>query len=269
MNIGSNDFRIISEIVLDRSGIVLKEGKEYLVESRLDPVLKLKQLQNFTMLAALLREGASDLEELVVEALTTNETSFFRDVKPFDALREQILPELIERRAKERALNIWCVASSSGQEPYSLSMLLRDHFPQLASWNLTFHATDISSAMIKRCEEGLYTQLEVSRGLSADLLARYFDKVGAQWRVRPEIRRMVAFKTFNLKQPLPSIGPLDLVMMRNVLIYFDEDTKSRIINRICNQLRPGGILMLGAAEVARYPGLDQLSHSATRYFKKG
>jgi chemotaxis protein methyltransferase CheR len=180
--------------------------------------------------------------------MTTNETSFFRDIHPFDALRSQIIPDLIKARAGERSLSIWCAAASSGQEPYSVMMLLRQHFPQLADWDLRFLCTDLSKEMIDRCRAGRYSQLEVNRGLPAPMLVKWFRRDGADWVIDPALRQPMDFRTMNLIEPWPAMRPVDLVMIRNVLIYFDVATKQDILGKIRKVLRPDGFLVLGAAE---------------------
>jgi chemotaxis protein methyltransferase CheR len=194
-----------------------------------------------------MRSGRVDASDAVVDAMTTNETSWFRDAHPFNALRDELLPDLIERRRVARTISIWCAASSSGQEPYSIAMLIR-HFPELESWNVRILATDISPSMLKRTQEGLYSQLEVNRGLPAPLLVQHFNRVGMHWEVSDDLRRMVQTEFVNLAAPWPVLPPFDLIFMRNVLIYFDVPTKQTILGRVRRQLRPDGLLLLGGAE---------------------
>ena len=194
-------------------------------------------------------ETAEDhLEGKVIDAMTTNETSFFRDIHPFDALRTTIIPELMDKRRATRQLTFWCAAASSGQEPYSLLMMLKDNFPELSSWQVRFLATDISPSMIEKSKSGKYTQLEVNRGLSAQLLVKYFERVGADWQINAEVRAMVEFRLVNLAEPLPAMSPIDVVFIRNVLLYFDSDTKKRILQAIRKNLNPDGVLLLGSSE---------------------
>jgi chemotaxis protein methyltransferase CheR len=188
------------------------------------------------------------LHRQAVEALTTNETSFFRDFHPFEALKKFALPDLIARRAAERELSIWCAACSSGQEPYSLAMLIREGFPQLASWKVTILGTDLSTEILARAREGRYSQLEVNRGLPASLLVKYFQKQGGEWYLRDDIRRMVDYQSVNLASAWPFLLPVDVVMMRNVLIYFGVETKKEILAKMRRVLKPDGYLFLGAAE---------------------
>jgi chemotaxis protein methyltransferase CheR len=188
------------------------------------------------------------LHRQAVEAMTTNETSFFRDFHPFEALRKFVLPELIPRRTAERELNIWCGASSSGQEPYSVAMLIRENFPQLMSWKTRILATDLSADILARAREGRYSQLEVNRGLPASLLVKYFQKRAGDWYLRDDVRRMVDYQIVNLATAWPLLPPMDIVMIRNVLIYFGLETKREILAKVQRLLKPDGYLFLGAAE---------------------
>jgi len=248
-HISPEDFAFVSRFIYDESAIVLEVGKEYLVESRLLTTARKRGLKDIHELVEQLRRApTAELQRMVVEAMTTNETSFFRDVDPFEALRKAVLPELLKSRAAERRLRIWCGAASSGQEPYSIAMLLREHFPQLAGWKVELVSSDISVEMLERCRAARYSQLEVGRGLPAPLLVKYFERDGAQWRLKPEIREMVGFFELNLAGPWPAMEPFDVVFMRNVLIYFDTDTKRQILGKIKRLLRPDGYLFLGGAE---------------------
>jgi chemotaxis protein methyltransferase CheR len=188
------------------------------------------------------------LHRLAVEAMTTNETSFFRDFNPFEALRKSVLPDLIARRSADRALSIWCAASSSGQEPYSLSMLIRENFPALLNWKIRILATDLSTDILARAREGRYSQLEVNRGLPASLLVKYFQKRGCDWFLRDDIRAMVDYQVLNLSNAWPAMPPMDIVMIRNVLIYFGIETKKEILAKVRKVLKPDGYFFLGGAE---------------------
>ena len=244
------DFEFLRELLLRCSAIVLDPTKDYLVEARLGPLAKREGLGSITGLVTKLRtSGAgSALERKVVDAMTTNETLFFRDVHPFEALRHTLLPELLARRDKTRTLQVWSAACSSGQEPYTIAMLLRESFPQLARWNVEILATDLSPTMIAKAREGTYGRIEVNRGLPQPLLARYFTQQGTDYRINDELRAMVTFREMNLAAPWPTIGPFDVVFLRNVLIYFDVPTKKSILSRTLRLLRPDGYLLLGAAE---------------------
>jgi chemotaxis protein methyltransferase CheR len=184
----------------------------------------------------------------VVDALTINETSFFRDAHPFEALRTHILPELIEKRRASRTLRIWCAACSSGQEPYSVALTIKEHFPELAGWRVELVGTDLSPTMLDRAREGRYSRLEVNRGLPARLLVKYFEQDGTDYRIDDSVRRMVTFRPHNLASPWPSLPQTDVVFMRNVLIYFGLETKREILTKVKRVLRPDGYLLLGGAE---------------------
>ncbi len=252
----AGDFAYLVRLVRERSGIVIGPEKQYLVETRLSPLLRAKGIADYATLAARLRaEPTGPLPRAVVEAMTTNETFFFRDQHPFAALEQQVLPKLIAARAALRTLSIWCAASSSGQEPYSIAMILRDRFAgALAGWKVSITATDISAEMIARAKAGIYSPIEVGRGLPAPLLARWFLREGADWRIRDDLRAMVAFRELNLLDPWPIAQGVDVLFCRNVLIYFDDDTKRRLLGRMHDLLRPDGWLFLGGAETTL--GLD-------------
>ncbi|MFT7676747.1 MAG: chemotaxis protein methyltransferase CheR [Planctomycetota bacterium] len=267
MELTKNEFDVIRGLVRERAGIVLEEGKEYLVESRMAALLRSSSIASMAELMTDLGKKSKQTEELVVDALTTNETSFFRDGKPWDLLRECILPELIERCRERRAIKIWCAASSSGQEPTSLALLMRDNFPEIASWDVRILATDISEDMLERCRSGIYSQLEVSRGLPSSMLVRYFEKEGVKWKVAPAVRKLIEYRYLNLMEPIPSMPAVDLVMIRNVLIYFDEETKIGILQRIQGVLRPDGYLMLGTAETARSAPFERVKHEKSSYYR--
>jgi chemotaxis protein methyltransferase CheR len=247
---GNGVFQFISNLVRERSAISLEPGKEYLVESRLGPVARDNGLASLEDLVAAIRQpGAQNLTRQVVEAMTTNETSFFRDIHPFDALRQQILPELIAKRSKERTICVWSNACSSGQEPYTIAMILREHFPELNGWTVRLIGSDLSTQILKRARDGVFNQTEVNRGLPAPLLIKYFQKEGLQWRIKDELRRMVDFQQINLVETWPATLPkMDIVFLRNVLIYFQPETKKVILDKLKNSLRPDGYLFLGGAE---------------------
>jgi chemotaxis protein methyltransferase CheR len=233
------------------AGIVLEPGKEYLVEARLAPVARREGCASIDALVAKLRlKGSQDLRRMVLDAMTTNETTFYRDIEPFVVLEKHILPALITARRAKRQLRIWYAASSTGQEPYSVSMLIHEKFPELLKWKLDQFATDISSEALARARLGRYSQLEVNRGLPARLLPKYFAKLGQQWQLSDEIRKMVQFEPLNLNAHWPPgvAGTFDLVFIRNVMIYFDVAAKKRILGAIYDRLAPDGMMFLGAAE---------------------
>jgi len=245
----SAELLYVRHLLKERSALVLNVAKDYLLEARLTPLAKTEGYDSYAhLLRALMTLPYGALHRKVVEAMTTNETTFFRDIHPFDALRTSIIPELLLRRSSERKLNIYCGASSSGQEPYSIAMLLHEHFPELATWNVSFLATDLSEKMLERCREGKYSQLEVNRGLPPHLLDKYFTRHGLDWVLADVIRNMVTFKQLNLAAAWPPLPKMDLIFLRNVMIYFQVDTKKEVFERIYRVLRPDGYLFLGCAE---------------------
>jgi chemotaxis protein methyltransferase CheR len=249
MAIASADSEFIRAMVRQRSGIVLGEDKAYLLESRLTPLAKAIGIADLAALVARLRgEPSGQLSRQVVEAMTTNETFFFRDVFPFECLKKLVLPELLAKRSAERRLDIWCAASSTGQEPYSIAMTIREGFPQVASWAVRMLATDIATEVLRKAREGRYSQLEVNRGLPAPMLIKWLAKDGLDWKVKDDLRRMIEFKELNLLENYPISGGLDVIFIRNVLIYFDVETKKQILGKCRRLLRPDGFLFLGGAE---------------------
>ncbi len=248
MPMNPNDLTLICNLVRRKSGIDMDSAKEYLVESRMTPLVRRLGLASITELVEKLRQNTPGLERDVVDAMTTNETSFFRDGAPFDALKKSVFPDLIARRAAQKKLSIWCAASSTGQEPYTIAMVLRENFPQLKDWKLTFIASDLSRDILARARAGRFSQLEVNRGLPAPLLVRHFKKLGLEWEISADLRSMIDFKEVNLLEGWPVMPALDLVFIRNVLIYFNQDTKKQILQRIRTMMQPDGYLFLGGAE---------------------
>ena len=247
--VSDRDFEYIRQLIRERSGIVLGDEKRYLVESRLAPVVQTHDLASLGEFVRQLRiRPFGSLHRQVVEAMTTNETSFFRDRHPFEVLRKNILPELIERRANVRQLRIWCAACSSGQEPYTIAMLLREHFPELATWSVQLLGTDLDTAILTRAREGRYSQLEVNRGLPAPFLVKFFEKTGSNWQIKRSVRDMVQMEQLNLTGTWPSMPTWDIVFMRNVLIYFGVDNKKLILGRVRQSMKSDGYLFLGGAE---------------------
>jgi chemotaxis protein methyltransferase CheR len=243
------DFLFFREWLRTRAAIMLEDGKEYLVESRLEPVARKAGLPSVEAVLQKLRGAPPPaLEVAVVEALTTNETSFFRDWKPFEALRQLVVPGVLAARGGERRLDLWSAACSSGQEAYSVAMLLAEHFPQLSDWQVSLHCTDISREMLERTRAGRFSTLEVNRGLPAPLLLKHFGRDGDGWVVKPALRALLKVSHLNLAGTWPPLPPMDVVMIRNVLIYFDMPTKRAILERVRRQLRTGGVLFLGSAE---------------------
>ena len=245
------ELEVLRKLVRERSGIVLSQEKQYLIESRLGPLMRTRGIRSWTDLVIQLQQTATSagLTKAVVEAMTTNETFFFRDQYPFEALQRHILPKLIAARAQLKALDIWCAASSSGQEPYSIAMILREYFSStLQGWKVRIIATDISSDMIARCQAGVYSAVEMGRGLTPSQVARHFVKSGDLWTIHESLRSMVEFRVVNLLDPWPHASKMDIVFCRNVLIYFDDPTKKKILGRIHALLRTDGYLFLGGAE---------------------
>jgi chemotaxis protein methyltransferase CheR len=243
------DFDVIRRLLREQSAIVLEDGKQYLVETRLAPLVRQLNLNSIgELIARAHSQPGNGLCRQIVEAMVTTETLFFRDHHPFEALRKTVIPDLMSRRQAERRLHIWCAASSSGQEPYSLAILLREHFPELAGWKVSLLASDVSREMLSRAREGRYNQIEVNRGLPAALLMKYFQQHGTEWHIKPAISSMVEFREINLAQAWPALPRMDLVLIRNVMIYFDVETKKTILGRLARVLRPDGYLLLGGAE---------------------
>ncbi len=247
--VSAADFAFLSQLLRDQCALVLEPGKEYLVKARLTPLAQRYGVASISQFIERLRRGGDDrLLTDVVEAMVTTETSFFRDIHPFETLKKSVLPRLIELRRPQRQLNVWFAASSSGQEPYSLAMLLKEYFPELSSWRMHLLATDLSQEMLRRSQAGRYSQLEVNRGLPTALLLKWFRQEGASWQLDERIRSMVTFTQMNLAQPWPAMPKWDLVFLRNVMIYFDNSVKTNVLGRVARVLHPDGYLLLGGAE---------------------
>jgi chemotaxis protein methyltransferase CheR len=248
MTLPATCFDWVRELVHRESAIVLAPGKEYLVEARLLPLARQLGLADVPQLVDSVRSRPTpDSTRRIVEALTTNETSWFRDGDPFTALTSTVLPALLAARGPDERLQVWSAACSSGQEPYTVAMLLEDALPD-AGQRVSITATDLSREMVERTRAGRFSQLEVNRGLPAPMLVRHFSRVGTEWEVAPTLRRMVRAGECNLAAALPRMGPFDVVYLRNVLIYFDLSTKQAILRRVRELMRPDGWLFLGAAE---------------------
>jgi chemotaxis protein methyltransferase CheR len=243
------DFDYLRKLLRERSGLVLSAEKQYLAESRLLPVARKHGLGGLTELVAKLKAAVTGpLGVEVVEAMTTNESFFFRDKVPFDQFRAVIMPALMAARAREKRIRIWCTAAATGQEPYSLAMSLKGIGPALAGWRVEIVATDLSNEVLEKAKAGIYSQFEVQRGLPIQSLVKFFTQVGEAWQIAPEIRAMVQFRPLNLLHDFSSLGTFDLVFCRNVLIYFGQDTKIDVLNRLARQMPCDGFLVLGAAE---------------------
>jgi chemotaxis protein methyltransferase CheR len=243
------DFEFICQILRERSGLVLTNDKAYLLESRLLPVARKWKLATFDDLVRIIR---SKMDEAVirdvVEAMTTNESFFFRDTKPFDQFKALVLPALLKSRAASRTIRIWSAACSSGQEPYSLAMILSEMAAQLNGWKIEIVGTDLSTEILNRAKEGMYSQFEVQRGLPITMLVKNFAQIGDRWQINAKIRGMVQYKEFNLLQDPMPLGRFDVVFCRNVLIYFDQPTKTRVLNSVSKLMPEDGFLFLGGAE---------------------
>jgi len=248
--INSGTFDFLCNFIREKSAIVLEPSKAYLVESRLNPVARENGLASLDELVTALKKPINrEISRQVIDAMTTNESSFFRDLQPFEALKTVIIPELIEKRAKERTLNVWSNACSSGQEVYSIAMLLRESFPALGGWKVRLIASDLSTAILKKAQEGIFNQTEVNRGLPMPMLLKYFNKSGIQWQIKEEVRKSIEFREVNLIESWPPTLPaMDIVFLRNVLIYFSPETKTTILNKVHRILKPDGCLFLGGAE---------------------
>lgn len=250
MDLSQEDFKVIAELVLKEAAIVIEPGKEYLVRTRLVPLVKSSNLASIRELVESLKNSNSDssVKKAIVEALTTNETTFFRDLDPFHLLRDKLLPTLITKRKDKKSIQIWSAACSSGQEPYSIAMMIVDTFPNLKDWNIEIFATDLSSQILNKAKEGVFNQFEINRGLPANYLIKYFTKEDNNWRLKEEVRSKVKFFELNLMRPFQGIPAVDVVFLRNVLIYFSVDTKKDILARVRRVLRSDGTLLLGSAE---------------------
>jgi chemotaxis protein methyltransferase CheR len=242
------DYDFLCKLLKEQSGLALAADKQYLVESRLLPLVRKAGLANLADLVAKLRNGGQRLAVDVVEAMTTNESFFFRDKIPFDHFRDTIMPALLAARARERRIRIWCAAASTGQEPYSLAICLKDMKDKIAGWRVEIVGTDLSIEVLERAKAGVYSQFEVQRGLPIQLLVKHFAQVGEMWQIAADIRAMVQYRPLNLLSEFAHLGEFDLVFCRNVLIYFDQETKVGVLNRIARITAADGYLVLGAAE---------------------
>jgi chemotaxis protein methyltransferase CheR len=247
MTLSAADFTFVANMVRREAAIVLAPGKEYLVEARLIPVARQVGAASVAeFLANLQRRPNPEDQRRVIDALTTNETSWFRDREPFAAMTDVVLPELVKSRAATRKVRVWSAASSSGQEAYSLAITMQENLPP--GWSYDIFGSDISTVMVKRATAGEFSQVEINRGLPVTQLVQYFERAGAHWRIAPALRRNVEFRLMNLTTPLPAMQPFDVIFLRNVLIYFDVATKKTVLRNVARLLRPDGWLFLGAAE---------------------
>jgi chemotaxis protein methyltransferase CheR len=246
--VNAPDYEYLRKLLKERSGLDLSADKQYLIESRLLPLARKAGLSGIPELVQKLQGGSSALITSVIEAMTTNETFFFRDKVPFDHFRDTIMPEVLKARAGRRSVRIWCAAGSTGQEPYSLAMTLKEMSAALTGWRVEIIATDLSQEVLEKAKAGVYSQFEVQRGLPIQMLMKYFKQTGETWQVNPELRAMIQHRQLNLLQDFSNLGTFDVIFCRNVLIYFDQETKINIFNRLARQIEPDGFLVLGAAE---------------------
>jgi len=268
-SIEASEFNYLQVFMRESSAIVLDPGKEYLVESRLMPLAYSEGLRTVGELLVRLRHEKSELlRRKILDAMTNNETWFFRDFYPFEALRQEIVPALMTSRTATRSLRFWSAASSSGQEPYSIAMLLKEKFA-FPNWKFSILATDICSAVRARATEGRYSQMEINRGLPATMLTKYFVRSGLDWVISPSVREMVEFRACNLAEPWPDIPKMDVVFLRNVMIYFDIATRKQILSRLRSVLQPDGVLFLGCAETPLNinAGFERIPFQKTVYYR--
>jgi chemotaxis protein methyltransferase CheR len=267
------DFKYLSSLVKRESGLILSEDKSYLLESRLMPLARKRNLNGLEELVDTAIKGIdATLTKDITEAMTTNESFFFRDIKPFDIFRDAALPFFLDRRKLQRSLRIWCAAASSGQEPYSIAMILNEMAAKFGGWKTDIVGTDISTEILDKAEKGIYSQFEVQRGLPVQFLVKYFEKAEENWQISDVLKKMIQYKEFNLLKDLQSLGKFDIVFCRNVLIYFDQETKGKVLEQICRLMPDDGLLFLGGAEtvlgisdrfkpVPNFRGLYQVSNA--------
>lgn len=251
------DYAYLRQIVHAHSQNVLDPSRDYLFDTRLSRMLHAQGMVHLEELVRFLRVRRNpELERLVAEAMTINETSFFRDGRPFELLRTVLLPQMIQGRQGTRRLRFWSAACSTGQEAYSIAMLLKENFPQCASWNIRIEGTDISSEVVDRAQSGVYHRIEMNRGLPARFIVRYFDHVGEDWIAKKEIRQMCSFRKANLCiSPLPFTDRFDIIFLRNVMLYFSQETRKALLAGIHRLLAPDGVLFLGSTEQPADPSL--------------
>jgi chemotaxis protein methyltransferase CheR len=251
------DYSYLRQLVYEQSQNVLDPSRDYLFETRLSRLLRNQGMTRMEELIQLLRiKKNPSLERSVAEAMTINETSFFRDGRPFELLRTELLPPIIESRRANRSLRIWSAACSTGQEAYSIAMLLNDSFPQLAGWNIKIEGTDISSEVVARCQAGSYHRIEMNRGLPARNIVRYFDHLGEDWTVKPELKKMCNFRVANLcANQLPFTERFDVIFLRNVMLYFSQESRKKLLANVHRLLAPDGMLFLGSSEQPADPSI--------------
>ena len=244
------DFKYLAEILKKRSGLALTDDKEYLIESRLLPIARSKNLSDIGALCNFLRTKPSEaLLMEITEAMTTNESSFYRDIRPFEALRNIVFPIVMQKNAVTKSIRIWSAACSSGQEPYTIAMCIQEDLAKLNGFRFDIVASDLAKKVVDKAREGIYSQFEAQRGLPIQMLVKYFSSLpDSSWQIKELIKNMVQFKTHNLLEDYGALGKFDIIFCRNVLIYFDESTKAQITEKMARTLSPNGILILGSTE---------------------
>ena len=268
MSSSDSDYAYLRQLVLTQSANLIDPSRNALFETRLQPIAQRAGASTLKDLVGILRvDRTPQLHRAVAEAMTINETSFFRDGKPFDLLREKILPELIAKNSATRKLRIWSAANSTGQEAFSIAMLIAESFPELAAWDVKIVGTDISAQVIEYAQRGRYRRMEVNRGLPARMLVKYLVRDHDEWEVAPALRSMCDFRYANLCAPLPELPVFDLVLLRNVLLYFPQQDRSCVFTDVYRQMAPGGYLLLGSAEQAEdSTNLFQVEFSKDCYY---
>ena len=270
MKVGADQFAYLRDLLRRRTGVVIDTAKEYLVVARLMPIVRQRKIPSLDTLIDRMRKGAdASLERDVLSAMMTHETSFFRDKSPFETIR-QLLPELIARRGAQQQLTFWSAACSTGQEPYSLAILLNEHFRDLlATWRVRIIATDFSEAVLTQAREGIFSDLQTARGLPPALLAKYFRPLQGKWSISQDCRRLVEYRSLNLNAAWPMMPPCDIVLVRNVMIYFDLPTRTALVEKFRKVLRPDGALFLGGAEtlIGMDTNYERLSGAGCSYYR--
>lgn len=270
MKVGPAQFAFLRDLLRRRTGVVIDESKQYLVVARLTPIVRQRAIPSLDTLVDRIRKtGDKALEKDVLNAMMTHETSFFRDKSPYETLR-QLVTQMIPKRSAHRQLVIWSAACSTGQEPYSIAMLLNEHFPDLvATWRIRIIATDISEPVLARAREGMFSELETNRGLSADLLTKYFRPLQGKWSIAQNCRKLVEFRCLNLNGPWPALPPCDVIFLRNVMLYFDVPTRAALVAKMRRVLKPDGALFLGGAEtmIGIDTGYERLTGAGCSYYR--
>jgi len=270
MKVGPAQFAFLRDLLRRRTGVVIDESKQYLVVARLTPIVRQRAIPSLDTLVDRIRKtGDKALEKDVLNAMMTHETSFFRDKSPYETLR-QLVTQMIPKRSAHRQLAIWSAACSTGQEPYSIAMLLNEHFPDLvATWRIRIIATDISEPVLARAREGVFSELETNRGLSADLLTKYFRPLQGKWSIAQNCRKLVEFRCLNLNGPWPALPPCDVIFLRNVMLYFDVPTRAALVAKMRRVLKPDGALFLGGAEtmIGIDTGYERLTGAGCSYYR--